>query len=130
MATLANELELLNILGTQIQKFMKVDLITGFLKHEEENDLIPGYKFSPGNLILTDDFYSFAKERFNTGEVQLYTGTKIGNKKFNLLITPLRTTSEKFGVFIIGKKRSNGVFTPEETTLIIAGLYNGKFCSQ
>ncbi|MCX7705887.1 MAG: HAMP domain-containing histidine kinase [bacterium] len=121
MATLVNELELLNILGVQIQKFMKVDIIFGFLKHQESEELIPGYKFSPEDFTLSEDFYLFAKEKFNAGEVKLYTNTKIGNKKFNLLITPLRTTSEKFGVFVIGKKRSRGLFTPEETTLIIAG---------
>ncbi|MCM8758621.1 MAG: ATP-binding protein [Candidatus Omnitrophica bacterium] len=121
MAELANELELLNILGTQIQKFMKVDFIMGFVKREDDNELIPCYKFSPEDLKFQDEFYIFAKERFNAGEVQLFKNTKIGNKKFNLLISPLRTTSEKFGVFIIGRKRSNGVFTPEETTLIIAG---------
>ena len=121
MATLANELELLNILGTQIQKTMKVDLIIGFLKHEEENTLIPGYKILPENFSLPEEFYSFAQEKFSAGEVQLYENTKIGNKKFNIIITPLRTTSEKFGIFFVGRKRSNGTFTPEETTLIIAG---------
>jgi len=115
MATLANEIELLSILGNQIQKVMKVDLIMGFLKHENENMLIPGYK------ILPDEFHAFAQERFDAGEVQLYENTKIGTRKFNLLITPLRTTSEKFGVFLIGRKHSRGTFTPEETTLILAG---------
>ncbi|HOK79670.1 MAG TPA: HAMP domain-containing sensor histidine kinase [bacterium] len=121
MATLANEIELLSILGNQLQKVMKVDIIVGFLKHENEKTLIPGYKMLPENFLLPDEFYSFVQERFDAGEVQLYENTKIGNKKFHLLITPLRTTSEKFGIFLIGRKRSRGTFTPEETTLILAG---------
>jgi len=121
MATLANELELLNILGTQIQKFMKVDFVIGFLKHEKEDKLVPGYRFAPENFSFPEEFYLFAKEKFNAGEVQLYENTKIGNRKFNLLITPLRTTSEKFGIFFVGRKKSHGTFSPEETTLIIAG---------
>ncbi|MGC8805397.1 MAG: ATP-binding protein, partial [Candidatus Ratteibacteria bacterium] len=121
MATLANEIELLSILGNQIQKIMKVDIIVGFLKHENEKTLIPGYKMLPENFLFPDEFYSFVQERFDAGEVQLYENTKIGNKKFNLLITPLRTTSEKFGIFIVGRKRAGGIFTPEETTLILAG---------
>ncbi|MCM8821901.1 MAG: ATP-binding protein [Candidatus Omnitrophica bacterium] len=121
MATLVNELELLNILGGQIQKFMKVDIVAGFLKHEDKDALISGYRFAPEGFSFPEEFNLFAKERFNAGEVQLYENTKIGSKKFTLLITPLRTTSEKFGVFIVGRKRSRGIFTPEETTLIIAG---------
>lgn len=121
MASLENDLELLNILGTQIQKFMKVDIITGFLKQEKQDSLISVYKYTPENFSFPEEFYTFAKERFEAGEVQLYENTKIANKKFNLLITPLRTTSEKFGVFIVGRKRSTGSFSPEETTLIIAG---------
>ncbi len=121
MAALANELELLNILGTQIQKTMRVDFIVGFLLNEEDKSLIPGYKLLPDRFLLPEQFRSFAEEKFHSGEVQLSENTSVGNRKFNLLITPLRTTSEKFGIFFIGRKSSNGTFSAEETALIIAG---------
>jgi len=121
LAELANDLELLNILGAQIQKTMKVDFIVGFLFNEEQKNLVPGYKFLPDNFLLPEEFYSFAKEQFHSGEVKLYENTPIGNRKFNLIVSPLRTTSEKFGIFFVGKKSSRGTFSAEDTTLIIAG---------
>ncbi|MCM8815107.1 MAG: HAMP domain-containing histidine kinase [Candidatus Omnitrophica bacterium] len=121
MATLSNELELLDILGNQIEKFIKVDIIVGFLKHNETDTLISGFRFMPDGFSFPEEFNLFAKERFDAGEVKLYENKKIGGRKFNLLIAPLRTTSEKFGILIVGRKRSAGTFTPEETTLIIAG---------
>lgn len=121
MATLDNELELLNILGTQIQKTMKVDFAIGFLLNEEDKSLICGYKLLPDNFLFPEKFQSLAEEKFHSGEVQLYENTSIGSNKFNLLISPLRTTSEKFGIFFVGKKPSRGKFSAEETALIIAG---------
>lgn len=121
MATLDNELELLNILGTQIQKTMKVDFAIGFLINEEDKNLICGYRLLPDSFLLPEQFQSFAEEKLRSGEVQLYENTSIGSKKFNLLISPLRTTSEKFGIFFVGKKPSRGTFSTEETALIIAG---------
>ncbi|HPP66340.1 MAG TPA: HAMP domain-containing sensor histidine kinase [bacterium] len=121
MATLVNEIEILNILGNQIQKTMKVDFIVGFLCNEENKELIPGYKFLPEGFSLPQEFYLFAKEKFNSGEVHLYENVSLEREKFNILVSPLRTTSEKFGIFFVGKKSTTEDFSPEETTPIIAG---------
>ena len=120
MATLENELELVSILGDQIKKSIKTDLLIAYLWNEKQQQMVPCYQVIPNRFQLPEDFKVFVLEEFRKGEARLHENKLLDSRVFNILSIPLRTTSEKFGILFVGRKRSR-TFQPEESTLIFAG---------
>lgn len=121
MASLENELELMNILGERIQKFITVDLLLIYVSGEKDKSLMPCYKKLPRGMELSPVFTSFAEENFIKGEAKLFENKMVEDQTLNILAIPLRTTSDKYGIVLVGRKKRKGTFSPEEITLILAG---------
>ncbi|MFA5645708.1 MAG: HAMP domain-containing sensor histidine kinase [Candidatus Ratteibacteria bacterium] len=122
MATLENELELLDILGERIQRFIKTDMVVAWLWNAKEEILVPGYKKVPKGISLTTEFQPWAEKLFAKSEAKLFENKVLGKKRYNILAVPLKSITEPFGILFVGKKRHNGTFTTEESTLVIAGV--------
>jgi signal transduction histidine kinase len=116
MVSVENEISLVEILGEKTKEFLKPDFIKIYLKTTEDR-ISSAYSY-PTNF--EDDFISSVlQDCFKKGESFLYE-KKINGKFYSILSIPLRTTKEKYGLFIIGRERKKG-FTPEEISLMIAG---------
>ncbi|MFN4227431.1 MAG: ATP-binding protein [Candidatus Ratteibacteria bacterium] len=116
MVSIENEISLVEILGERVKEFLKPDFIKIYLT-TTNNRISSAYSypvdFNDGSLI------KLVEESFAKGESFLYE-KKINGKYYSVLLIPLRTTKEKYGLFLIGKERKKG-FSPEEITLMIAG---------
>ena len=116
MVSVENEISLVEILGEKTKEFLKPDFIKIYLKTSEDK-ISSAYSYP---IDFEDDFISSVlQESFNKGESFLYE-KKINGKFYSILSIPLRTTKEKYGLFIIGRERKKG-FSPEEISLMIAG---------
>jgi signal transduction histidine kinase len=118
MTQIENEITLVEILGDRTRKFINPDFIEIFLKKEGEISSVYNYPFQ--RCFNPEILGEIARENFDKGESFLYRNKKIDRILYSLLAVPLRTTRERFGLIIIGKK-SRKTFTSEETTLTIAG---------
>jgi len=116
MVSIENEISLVEILGEKAKEFLKPDFIKVYLKTSEDK-ISSAYSYP---VDFQDDFInSVIQESLNKGESFLYE-RKINGKFYSILSIPLRTTKEKYGLFVIGREKREG-FTPEEISLMIAG---------
>lgn len=116
MVSIENEVSLVEILGERTKEFLKPDFIKIYLKTSEEK-ISSAYSY-PSDF--EDKFLlEILEPDFNKGESFLYE-KKINGKFYSILSIPLRTTKEKYGVFVIGRKKKSA-FTSEEISLLIAG---------
>lgn len=114
--SIENELSLVEILGERTKEFLKPSFIKIYLT-TVDNKISPAYSY-PSDF--EDDFLlEILEENFKKGESVLYE-RKIGNGFYSILMIPLRTTKEKYGIFVVGRERKKS-FKPEEIALMIAG---------
>jgi len=115
IAEVVNEITLSEILGERIRKFLKTDIISIYLLGEK--GLSPVYSY-PYDKEKIDKLHQLASDSFIKGESLIFPKVNLNSKKYNILSVPLRTTKEKFGQVLIGKRKS---FTKEETLILISG---------
>ncbi len=116
LVSIENELSLVEILGERTKEFLKPSFIKIYLT-TVDNKISPAYSY-PSDF--EDDFLlEILEENFKKGESVLYE-RKIGNGFYSILMIPLRTTKEKYGIFVVGRERKKS-FKPEEIALMIAG---------
>lgn len=120
MASLENELTLVEILGEQTFQFLKPAFVGIYMNRPEKN-FIAAYQHPSEMNIPWDSVKDLAEENFPDGEAMLSMNKRLNRKFFSLLIVPLRTTSEKLGIMVVGKKGRGGNFLPNEVSLVIAG---------
>jgi signal transduction histidine kinase len=116
LVSIENEISVIEILGERTKEFLKPDFIKIYLK-------TPDGKISSAYSWPTDFEDEFMKdlldENYIKGESLLYE-KKINGKFYSILFIPLRTTKEKYGLFVVGRKNRNS-FNSEEIALLIAG---------
>lgn len=115
IAEVVNEITLAEILGERIRKFVKTDLIRIYLTGEK--GLSPVYTY-PYDKKKIEKLYQLATESFKSGESLIFPRVNLNGEVFVILSIPLRTTKEKFGQVLIGKKRQ---FKKEEIPILISG---------
>lgn len=116
MVSIENEISLVEILGERTKEFLKPDFIKIYLT-TIDNKISSAYSYP---VDFNDEFLiKIVNESFEKGESFLYE-KKINGKFYSILLIPLRTTKEKYGLFLIGKERKKS-FSPEEIALMIAG---------
>ncbi|MCM8785934.1 MAG: ATP-binding protein [Candidatus Omnitrophica bacterium] len=116
MVSIENEISLVEILGERTKEFLKPDFIKIYLM-TIDNKISSAYSYP---VDFNDGFLTkIVEEGFEKGESFLYE-RKINGKFYSILLIPLRTTKEKYGLFLIGKERKKA-FSPEEIALMIAG---------
>ena len=116
MVSIENEISLVEILGERVKEFLKPDFIKIYLK-TSEGRISSAYSYPVD--FEDETINSILEESLQKGESFLYE-KKVDGKYYSILSIPLRTTKEKYGFFITGRKRKKG-FTPEEISLLIAG---------
>ncbi|MCM8777905.1 MAG: ATP-binding protein [Candidatus Omnitrophica bacterium] len=120
MAQVENEVTLVQILGDRIKDFLSPDFIEIFLCGADKESFHLAYhypsesEFNPA-LVKDTGFECFVK-----GESIIQIKTKLGGKTFSVISAPLRTTREKFGAVVVGRKGRN-VIAPKESALVISG---------
>ncbi|MCS7181336.1 MAG: ATP-binding protein [bacterium] len=115
MVSIENEISLVEILGERTKEFLNPDFIKIYLK-TPDSKIASGYSYP---IDFNDEiFSSMVNEIFEKGESLLYE-KKVDSNFYSILFIPLRTTKEKYGLFIIGRDYKKG-FTPEEISLMIA----------
>jgi signal transduction histidine kinase len=111
-----NEISVIEILGERAKEFLKPDFIKIYLK-TPDGKIFSAYSW-PTNF--EDEFMKeLLDENYIKGESLLYE-KKINGKFYSILFIPLRTTKEKYGLFVVGRKNRNS-FNSEEIALLIAG---------
>ncbi|MCM8819079.1 MAG: HAMP domain-containing histidine kinase [Candidatus Omnitrophica bacterium] len=116
MVSIENEISLIEILGEKTKEFLNPSFIKIYLKNID-GKISSAYSYP---IYFEVDFLSdVVEEYFKKGESIIYE-KKINGKIHSILCIPLRTTKEKYGLFIVGKERKNS-FKPEEIALMIAG---------
>ncbi|MCD6408419.1 GHKL domain-containing protein [bacterium] len=117
MAEVENEITLVEILGERAKDLLKPDFINIFLQRENGTfSLVYSYPEEKSD----EGLLKIIEKSFATGESFIYTNKKLKDGLFSLLVVPLRTTKEKFGSIVIGRKGKRN-FKSEEITLLIAG---------
>jgi len=120
MAQVENEVTLVQILGDRIKDFLAPDFIEIFLCGVDKKSFHLAYhypserEFNPA-LVKDTGF-----ECFDKGESIIQMKTKLGSKTYSVLSAPLRTTREKFGAVVVGRKGRNAI-APKESALVISG---------
>lgn len=114
-AEVVNEITLAEILGERIRKFVKTDIIRIYLLGEK--GLSPVYSY-PYDKEKIERLYQLATDSFKKGESLIFPRVNFNGKNFTILSVPLRTTKEKFGQVLIGKRKN---FSKEEIPVLISG---------
>ena len=114
-AEVVNEITLAEILGERIRKFVKTDIIRIYLLGEK--GLSPVYSH-PYDKEKIKKLYQLATDSFKRGESLIFPKVNFNGKNFAILSVPLRTTKEKFGQVLIGKRKN---FSKEEIPILISG---------
>jgi len=115
IAEVVNEITLAEILGERIRKFVKTDIIRIYLLGEK--GLSPVYSY-PYDKEKIENLYQLATKSFKRGESLVFPKVNLNRKNFTILSVPLRTTKEKFGQVLIGKRKN---FSKEELPVLISG---------
>jgi Signal transduction histidine kinase len=116
LVSIENEISVIEILGERTKEFLKPDFIKIYLK-------TPDGKISSAYSWPTDFEDEFMKELLDENYIKgesLLHEKKINGKFYSILFIPLRTTKEKYGLFVVGRKNRNS-FNSEEIALLIAG---------
>ncbi|MGC8976357.1 MAG: sensor histidine kinase [Candidatus Ratteibacteria bacterium] len=116
MVSIENEISLVEILGERTKAFLNPDFIKIYLI-TSDGKISSAYSY-PSDF--EDDFLlKIIEGTFEKGESIIYE-KRINNKFYSILIIPLRTTKDKYGIFVVGRERRKS-FSIEEIALMIAG---------
>ncbi len=116
LVSIENEISVVEILGERTKEFLKPDFIKIYLK-TPDGKISSAYSWP---VDFEDEFIKdLLDENYIKGESYLYE-KKINGKFYSILFIPLRTTKEKYGLFVVGRKNRNS-FNSEEIALMIAG---------
>jgi len=116
LISIENEISVVEILGERTKEFLKPDFIKIYLK-TPDGKISSAYSWP---VDFEDEFIKdLLDENYIKGESYLYE-KKINGKFYSILFIPLRTTKEKYGLFVVGRKNRNS-FNSEEIALLIAG---------
>ena len=119
MVQIENEVALAGILTGRIKEFLKPDFVGTFLSDSDTESLRLVSCHPSGKKRLSQGLQGVARECFRVGESRLYKKKVIEGDNFSLLAIPLKTTRERYGTVLVGKKGSN-MFSAEDATLIMA----------
>ncbi|MCX8081884.1 MAG: ATP-binding protein [bacterium] len=120
MAQVENEVTLVQMLGNKIRDFISPYFVEVFLCGADKKSFHLAYhypsekEFNPG--LVKDIGY----ECFRKGESILKEKTKLDGRYFSIIAAPLRTTRERFGAVVVGRKGKD-TFNSKESTLVISG---------
>lgn len=120
MAQVENEITLIQILGDRIKEFISPYFVEIFLRGADKDSFHLAYHFPSTQEFNPGLVKDIGLECFNKGESLLKEKIKLDKKNFSVLSAPLRTTREKFGAVVVGKKGKDGI-TPKESALVISG---------
>jgi signal transduction histidine kinase len=120
MAQVENEVTLVSILAERVKDFLKPDFIEVFLCGQDKNSFHLAYHYPSEKEFNPAEVRGMAGECFLQGESSVFNDRKISGRSFSVLSVPLRTTRDRFGTMIVGKKGRNR-FKSEDITLTIAG---------
>ncbi|MCM8768754.1 MAG: ATP-binding protein [Candidatus Omnitrophica bacterium] len=121
IAGLENELTLVDILGRRTVQFLKPDLVVGYTRAQNQQ-LLPVFRY-PSETIGEDrlmELKPIAEEDFVRGDEFMREKVKIGQELYTLVSLPLRSTSERFGLLILGRAGGK-TFRSDEISLAVAG---------
>ena len=113
LPSLENEVVLFEILGERIKQFLKPDFIVIYVMDKEFLSL---YSYPDENI--SENLKEFGMKEFKNGKASIYENKEINGEFYNFASIPLRTTSEKIGIMLIGRKK---IFREDEIVLVMAG---------
>ena len=119
MVQIENEVALAGVLGERLKDLLKPGFIEIFLSGADGKALHLVYHYPSEKDFNPAVVADTAKDSFSKGESRLYNQKNLEGKNFSVLAVPLRTTRERFGTILAGKKGGHK-FSSEETTVIIA----------
>ncbi|MDD3726458.1 MAG: ATP-binding protein [Candidatus Ratteibacteria bacterium] len=120
MAQVENEITLIQILGDKINEFISPDFVEIFLCGADGRSFHLVYHFPSEKEFSPALVKNLALDCFQRGESIVKEKVKLEGKGFSILAAPLRTTRERFGAVVVGK-RGKGVITTNESALVISG---------
>ncbi|MBN1445208.1 MAG: GHKL domain-containing protein [Candidatus Omnitrophica bacterium] len=120
MAQVENEVTLVSILAERVKEFLKPGFIEVFLCGEDKTSFHLAYHYPAEKEFNPAGVKEIAAECFNKGESSIYNNRKIDGKSFSVLTAPLRTTRDRFGTIVVGRKGKNSL-SSKDITLVIAG---------
>lgn len=120
MAQVENEVTLVSILAERVKEFLKPGFIEVFLSGEDKHSFHLAYHYPSEKEFNPAAVREIAMECFRKGESTIFNSKKIAGKNFSVLTAPLRTTRDRFGTIVVGKKGKNNL-SSREITLVIAG---------
>ncbi len=119
VASLENELTLIEILCRRTIQFLKPDFVVAYTK-SAEGRLLPAFRHPPEWEDRLTALDRVAEEDFDKGEELIRENTRIDGHFYTVVSIPLRSTSERFGLFMMGRREEKS-FRPEEISLAVAG---------
>ncbi len=120
MAQVENEVTLVSILAERVKEFLKPGFIEVFLCGGDKTSFQLAYHYPSIEEFNPAGVKDIAMECFNKGESSIFNNRKVGGKSFSVLTAPLRTTRDKFGTVVVGR-RGKSSLSSKDITLVIAG---------
>ncbi|MCM8760205.1 MAG: ATP-binding protein [Candidatus Omnitrophica bacterium] len=120
MAQVENEVTLVQILGDRIKDFLSFDFIEIFLTGADKESFHLAYHYPSEREFNPALVKDTGLECFHKGESIIQIKTKLDSKTYSVLSAPLRTTREKFGAVVVGRKGRNAIM-PKESALVVSG---------
>ncbi len=115
-----NEIALVEVLGQRTYQFLKPDFVVAYMK-QPAGDLLAAYRMPQDESLPWSAFRKLAEDNFASGEAVTYENKKMAGRLFDIASVPLRTTSEKIGVLLVGRASGKRGFRSEEIGLVIGG---------
>jgi len=119
MVEIENEVALAGVLNERIKSLLKPDFIEIYFEESKGGAFRLVSSYPAGRKEGRSGFHSVARECFESGESRLHGDKSREGRKISLLAVPLRTTREKYGAILAGKKGSRS-FSPEDSALVVA----------
>lgn len=120
MAQVENEVTLTHILGDRIKEFISPDFVEIFLYVAESKSFHLAYHYPSVKEFNPGLVKNLGLECFQKGESIIEDKVKLDGRNFSILAAPLRTTRERFGCIVVGKRGKEGL-SQRESVLIISG---------
>jgi len=118
VASLENELTLMEILGRRTVQFLQPDFVLAYSKSTGNNlTLVFRYPGDQGKHFPVLDKIA-AEDLARVGEF-LHENIEIDRRLYTVVSVPLRSTSEQFGILLIGRQQEKA-FRPHEISLAVA----------
>ncbi|MGI6595678.1 MAG: ATP-binding protein [Candidatus Ratteibacteria bacterium] len=120
MAQVENEVILIQLLGDKIKEFLSPSFVEIFLYNVDKKSLQLAYNYPSKTIFNPDLVKEIGLKCFQTGESMMENKTKFDRKTFSIIAAPLRTTREKIGAVVVGKKGKESLKS-QESALVISG---------